>query len=509
MLGRTSANAEEMLFSDILTNIKDCLIILDDDYKICYWNKGTCNIFGFNQDMIGTSIFTIFNWPELPAILYNSTINYQEVTKKIKTLNNGRKNFRVVFNKVIHPSTSKGYIAITLSDISGLVDATIREKRANLAKSEFLANLSHEIRTPLVGILGYCELLSKAKLDMQETEYVETIEFCANQLMGIIDNVLDLSKIEAGQIEINQQPFNIQEMVKKTISTLQPTIEQKGLICIENIDKQIPTTLIGDEVKIQQVFTNLITNAIKYTDSGYVKVKISTSEYKPSDSDSVDIKLSVSDTGTGIKSNKARSIFNPFIQLNNSEGYNGVGLGLAISKRLIEAMGGNIWYEPHEGGGSVFSFTLTLPVQGDVINEDARQYTTHLSKRKNNKIMLVEDIAINRKLIGIMLEDMGYEVIEATNGAECLSKLQICKPDLIIMDMQMPILDGFETTRQIRQNSEFQYLPIVALTAYAMTKDSIKCIEAGCNYYLSKPFTQAQLSDVLDKCLFGSGQAVN
>lgn len=499
MLDRVSNDGQMQLITDILTNIKECLIILDENYKIYYWNQGTC-IFGYEDyEVIGKSIFTIFNWPELPAILNNPELEQQELIKKIKT-SKGFRSYRINFNKIMHLPTQTYYIALTLSDISKLVEAETREKNANLAKSEFLANLSHEIRTPLVGILGFCELLTKANLGVEELEYVETIEFCTHQLMGIVNKVLDLSKIEAGQIEINSKPFNIRQMVKKTISAMQPNIDKKGLNCIEDIDHNVPPYLIGDEVKIQQILTNLVANAIKYTENGYIKVGLSLDSYNLNNSNLVKIKISVYDTGNGIETHKASEIFNPFVQLNRSSEYNGVGLGLAISKKLIEVMGGNIWYEPNGERGSIFSFSITLAKVDEEIKEPNISYD--LKPIKNDiRVLLVEDVAISRKLISLMLKGMGYEVIEAANGEECLKKLNYSSPDIILMDMQMPILDGFATTKLIRKNRQYEDIPIIALTAYAMTSDITKCIEVGCNHYLSKPFTREQLVQLLDSCL--------
>ncbi len=499
MLERASANVQVQLFADILFNIKDCIIILDEEFTISYWNQDACNILALGPDVIGKSIFTVFDWPELPAILHHPEIEYQEIIKEIKNANNEVRSFRVLIYSISDSPGSKKHIIINLCDISEIIDAKSREKVANLAKSEFLANLSHEIRTPLVGILGFCELLNKSKLEAEETEYVETIEFCALQLMGIVNRVLNLSKIETGEIEVELKPFNLHKMVAKTINTLKPAMEKKGLSYLEEISPNIPPVLLGDEVKIQQVLTNLITNAIKYTKRGYIKVSLEVDVGRPSTPGFVDIKISVHDSGDGIELKQLDHIFEPFVQLNKTEEYSGVGLGLAISKKLVEAMGGGIWYEANEEQGSIFSFSLSLAIPE--INSLGSPVTHDKPKEeKNGRVLLVEDIAVNRKLVSLMLKNMGYEVIEAANGQECLLELDKFSPDIIVMDMQMPILDGYEATKQIRNHAKFEHIPIIALTAYAMTSDVEKCLEAGCDYYLSKPFTQAQLAEVLDNC---------
>ncbi len=499
MLERAPSNVQFQLFSEILFNIKDCIIILDEEFNISYWNQDSCKILGLGPDVMGRSIFTVFDWPELPAILLHPGVDYHEINKKIITAANEERSFRVIIYSISHSSEPKKHIIINLCDISEIIKAESREKRANLAKSEFLANLSHEIRTPLVGILGFCELLNKSKLQAEEIEYVETIEFCAHQLMGIVNKVLNLSKIEAREIEIDSNPFNLRELVIRTVNTLRPAMEKKGLSYSGEISPSIPPILIGDEVKIQQVLTNLLTNAIKYTERGYIKVSLGLDEQGPPTPGFVTIKISIYDTGNGIEHKQLGHIFEPFVQLNKSEEYSGVGLGLAISRKLVEAMGGGIWYEPNEEKGSIFSFSLSLAIQeinslGAPITHDKPR------EEKNGQVLLVEDIAINRKLVSLMLKNMGYEVIEAANGQECIVELEKSSPDIIVMDMQMPILDGYEATKQIRNHAEFEHIPIIALTAYAMTSDVEKCLEAGCDYYLSKPFTQAQLAEVLDNC---------
>ncbi len=504
MLEKASNNVRLQLFSDILLNTRDCIIILDEQFEICYWNQKLCNIPGLDSRAVGKPIFSIFDWPELPAVLFNSELGYHETVKRVISKKKEIKILRVLIHSFIHSLTQTRYIVINLSDISEIIATELKEGRASLAKSEFLANLSHEIRTPLVGILGFCEMLSKAKLQTEEIEYLETIEFCALQLMGIVNKVLDLSKMETEEIKIKQKPFNLREMVGKTINTLKPDMEKKGLICRENIAQDIPAILLGDEVKVQQVLANLITNAIKYTETGYIEISLAVDEDKPPAPGYIAVKLSVQDTGSGIPPKQVKQIFEPFIQVNKTEEYNGLGLGLAISKRLVNSMGGEIWYEANGDQGSIFFFSLSLATQDIIIQEEASSYTLPIEKTKN-KVMLVEDIAINRKLISLMLKNMGYQVIEAANGQECLDKLNESDPDIIIMDMQMPILDGYEASRQIKKQAQFKHIHIIALTAYAMTSDINKCLEAGCDHYLSKPFTQAQLAEVLDTSSISSG----
>ncbi|NLJ73205.1 MAG: response regulator [Syntrophomonadaceae bacterium] len=499
MLNRLASTEKKLLVADILTNAKDCIIILDYKHNIYYWNYGACGIFGHNfNDIIGNSIFSVLDWPELFNILYNLELEQQELIKELNTAR-GLRTYSVIFNKVTLKSTKNHYVVIKLSDITELIEAKLKAKKASLAKSEFLASLSHEVRTPLVGILGFCELLTKADLGEDEQEYIQTIEYCAKQLMGIVDRVLDLSKIEARQIEIALSPFNIRQLAEKTVNTMKPIINKKNLFCSIDIDDNVPANLVGDEVKIKQLLTNLVTNAIKYTQKGYIRIHISLQNIDNYNPNLVTVKLSVYDTGSGINPQQVRDIFNPFMQINGSDNFKGVGLGLAISKRLVEALGGNLWYEPNAEQGSIFSFSLNLAIAQEGTNETSLSYNTKAKVNEIN-VLLVEDVAISRRLIGLMLEQMGYKIIEAANGEECLKILNYCEPDIILMDMQMPILDGYKTTRIIRQNNKYKNIPIIALTAYAMTSDFNKCIEAGCSHYLSKPFTKIQLAELLNTC---------
>ncbi|HZK44399.1 MAG TPA: ATP-binding protein [Syntrophomonadaceae bacterium] len=496
------------LIMEILASVKDCIIGLDSNYKVCYWNKGAHHLFGLSElEVMGKDIFNLIEWPELFVFLHNIQAQECDDSLEVNISKDEKEVFRLIVDIICDNNQQNKHIIITLTNISELMATEVREKKANLAKTEFMANLSHEIRTPLVGILGFCELLMLQKdLGENETEYVETIEYCAHQLMGLVNNVLDLSKIEAGELEVNKRPFDLRDMVKKTIFAMRPNLKKKNLICIQEINPEIPDLLIGDELKIQQIFTNLVTNAVKYTNNGYVKIRVESDNRFSKDPGIINVKLSVYDTGSGIESDKIAEVFNPFFRINKTDKSSGAGLGLAISKKLVEEMGGQIWYEPNGEQGSVFSFSLPLELASMKISEAVKEYSFIPSRLANIKILLVEDITINRKLIALMLANMGCEVIQATNGKECLEKLQATNPDIILMDMQMPVLDGYEATRLIRTGGVWPNIPIIALTAYAMTSDIDKCIFAGCNDYLSKPFTQAQLYEVITRCLDNSHQ---
>ncbi|MEQ8173947.1 MAG: response regulator [Syntrophomonadaceae bacterium] len=401
---------------------------------------------------------------------------------------------------------------LSLNDVTDIVNAGQADRKANRAKSQFLAQISHEIRTPLLGILGYCERLTRGHSDENHRESVETIEYCARQLLLLVNNLLDISKIEEQKVELNENPFDLKTLVKQMILMIQPHMEGKQLKVELDWDDAAPPQVIGDEGKIRQVLINLLTNALKYTDQGFIKVSVSLDRTRFIDGDDkCALLFSVSDSGIGVAGDAVARIFEPFVQIDQVRNDHGNGLGLAICKQFVNIMGGEIWCEPNHPVGSVFSFVLLLKKasMGKNVFEQPGAYETSYpiwQRSVRPQVLLAEDIKINRKLIQYMLEDLGCEVISVDNGEKCVAMLNKFRPDVILMDMQMPVMNGFQATQMIRQNEIWSYIPIVALTAYAMTTDVERCLQVGCNYYLSKPFTRNELYNIMQQCL---GSLVN
>ncbi|MEN3000753.1 MAG: ATP-binding protein [Armatimonadota bacterium] len=375
-------------------------------------------------------------------------------------------------------------------------EMALAAETANRAKSEFLANMSHEIRTPMNGILGMVELLADTPLTEEQRDYLDTLRVSADHLLGLLNDILDLSKIEAGKMHIESLPVALGELVHDTVRLFRARAESKGLRLNVHIAPETPPAVMGDPVRLRQILANFISNAIKFTEQGEVAVMVEPSRNYPHG-----IWLAVRDTGIGIPPDRLASIFEPFTQADSSttRKYGGTGLGLTICKRLAELMGGQIGVESQPGVGSTFYVDLPLPPAETPHAQESEQAAALPDIPAGKRILLVEDNAVNRKVALHLLSKLQLEVEIATNGLEAVQKASANAYDLILMDCQMPEMDGYEATRQLRTRGVA--IPIVALTANALEGDRERCLACGMDDYLAKPIKPDELQRTLARWL--------
>jgi signal transduction histidine kinase/ActR/RegA family two-component response regulator len=392
-----------------------------------------------------------------------------------------------------------------------LEEVAVRAAAASHAKSEFLANMSHELRTPMNGIIGMLDITLESRLMPDQIEQLETAQRCAYSLLSLLNDILDLSKIEAGKMVLEKVPFKVRAMVEDCVRGQQPKAAQNGNALQLEVAPDVPAQVVGDSLRVRQILANLLSNAVKFTERGSVHVKL---ESRSAGEGELWLDLTVRDTGTGIPADKLPYIFDKFTQADGSVSrkYGGTGLGLAITKSLVSTHGGDIRVESEVDKGTTFYVTLRAQTaveeaRAPVTAREPNSQVESAGTGRRARILIVEDNAVNQKVVTTVLRKRGFAIEVAWHGGEALETLERDTDfNLILMDVQMPVMDGLEATRRIQQDERWKHIPIVAMTAHAMNGDRERCLAAGMVAYVSKPVHPSHLLAVVDQnlCRVGS-----
>ncbi|NOR86764.1 MAG: PAS domain S-box protein [Bacteroidales bacterium] len=383
-----------------------------------------------------------------------------------------------------------------------LINSKEQAEQANRAKSTFLANMSHEIRTPMNAILGYSEILSKLIKNPTQKDYLASIQSSGKTLLKLINNILDLSKIESGKLELSYEATNIEKIIHDVVGMFQVKVQEKGLEIITHIADNLPNFLHLDELSINQILINLINNAVKFTKTGSVFIEVRARNIS---SNELDLILKVKDTGLGIAKEHQQKIFQAFEQIEGqaSRGYEGTGLGLTITKQLVKQMNGKIELKSEMGMGSTFTIILEK-IKIDASKKGIEEYTEppiDSIQFENPRILIVDDIKTNRDILKGYFSDYQISCIEATNGKEAITAMKEYLPHLVFLDLKMPIMDGYEANKIIQENKAWSHIPIVAITASVFDSEEQKIKDQGFSAYIRKPASSHDIMKLLKKYL--------
>ncbi len=512
------------LFQTIFDNTAAAIFVTDTEDRVVAWNPFMEKLLGWNRE-------ELFNKPM--AELYPP-----QEWERIRGLGSSRQGLPVNTESRIYKRGGRLLdVSVSLSrlkDVQGrsigligimqditerklahelLIQSKLAAEEANKAKSMFLASMSHEVRTPMNAILGMIDLTLETSLSEEQKDNLMVAKEAADNLLGLLNDILDLSKVESGRITLENIEFHLPNVVRSICKGFAVVARDKGLEVSLEVAEGTPDIIEGDPVRLRQILTNLINNAIKFTSKGGILVRI---QPYPEDASGETLLFSVKDDGIGIPEDRQDKVFDVFTQADDSttRRFGGTGLGLAICKRLVEMMGGQIWVESQVAKGSTFFFTARFRV----VEQDHRSYVRPpkgvdrrwtieelVRARRGVRVLLAEDNLVNQKITTRILEKQGLEVATVVNGKEAVEKLHQEKYDIVLMDSQMPEMDGLEATRIIRDNERHtgRHIPIIALTARAMEDDRKRCLEAGMDGYVAKPIDRKKLFEEIINCLEG------
>lgn len=531
----TERSEYERFVSTVFDTVAEAVLATDAEARIVLVNPALSRITGYApEELLGRT-------PSIFSTGLHDRAFYSQIWSTLKQtgfwageLHNRRKDGKlwIVWVSISQVCDADGQVTHYVAGYSDITERKQMEESlrtakelaesATRAKSEFLASMSHEIRTPMNGVIGMTELLLDTRLDEEQQKYARTIRNCGENLLEIINGILDFSKIEARRLALEESPFDLRTTVAETLEILTPKAVEKGLKITTQVDPAVPPNVTGDEGRLRQILMNLVGNAIKFTEKGFVAV---TAELSASEAEELLIRFKIRDSGSGIAADRIDAIFEPFTQADGSttRKFGGTGLGLAICKQLCQLMGGDIGVESEAGHGSTFWFTArfrqiaatvekaeqTAPAEGLKTfatddNGAKRQLSDNNVRQSTAKILLAEDNPVNQAVALGVLKKLGYQADVAKNGLEALAALSRTSYHLVLMDCQMPEMDGFEAASAIR-NATTDVLdptvPIIAMTANAMQGDRELCLKAGMSDYLSKPVRQDLLKQMLEKWL--------
>ncbi|MDP4266714.1 MAG: PAS domain S-box protein [Bacteroidota bacterium] len=499
------------IFSSAVENAYDCFIFTDLDRNITYVNKNTNKVFGYTEDELLKMNSRQLNANKEASRMINKAISKEgKWSGEVTCIKKNNKKFPVLLSLSIVNNENGQPIAMmgVSRDIteSKQSEKLLIEKEAaeaaSRAKSEFLANMSHEIRTPMNAIIGFSDLLYAEIKDEKQRSQIDSIRTSGKNLLGIINDILDLSKIEADKMSLQYEPVNLISIIKDIENIFIQNINQKGLLFKIEIDKDFPYALILDEIRIRQILFNLIGNAVKFTEKGHIILRINKII---KNKNIIDLIVSIEDTGIGISKDQQELIFETFGQQKgqNTKKYGGTGLGLTISKRLVEMMGGKIYVYSEPEKGSVFKFVVPdVEVStNEIVYTKEKTFDISTLIFEKAKLLIVDDVESNRKLITDILENSNLNIYEAQNGQQALDLAMQFLPDLILMDLKMPIMNGYDATKVLKNAEATKSIPVIAISASSkliLHDDESKSIFDD---YLMKPINITELTDLLKKYL--------